>query len=135
MKERNESNNNYRKIWWTLLIVGVLSASTSQQKILYDIVYKKAHDRAYDYDAAYDKACTDLWEGEFKKRGGNLFDCYIMPGYEQRHEAEINAEQIASQIATQKAETTANRTLDAGAFMAIAGLFGLLATNKKSKEL
>ena len=114
MKKHNKLNT----IWWTLFIAGVLSASASQ-KLVYSIAYKLAYDKAYD--AAFQHG--------FEKRGHNwaTFSGCIDFGLLDE------SEKAASQIASQKAQSAADRTLDAGAFMAVAGLIGLLA-KKKSNE-
>ena len=112
MKKHNK-NNKLNTIWWSLFIAGILSASASQ-KLVYNIAYKMA----------YDKAWSETLHRGIKEKGYNVG---LGPDYCTDFDLLDEAKETASQIASQKARNTADRTLDAGAFMAVAGLIGLLA--------
>ena len=104
------------------------------KKLVYNIAYNRAYNKAYD--KAYHEAYHEAYERGFEKRGykHEIWNIYggSCADFGLLDESKKAASQIASQIATQEAQTTANRTLDAGAFTTIAGLISLLA-NKKSK--
>lgn len=141
MKKHNKLNT----IWWTLFIAGVLSASASQ-KVIYNIAYKRAYDKAYKsvYDSVYRATYDRATEGKDTVVLVPHHSCYaegepflvnfgalnVIKKAEEK--ATKTATEAVETIASEKAQTTADRTLDAGAFMAIAGLVALLA-RKKSK--